>query len=214
VSEIFREIEEELRRDRLWNLWSRYGRYLIAFVVVALLLAAAFAGWRAYQASERRDQAARYAEALTLSREPGREPEAATVFGVIAREGGPYSLPAAFEQAELLAKSGDRQGAIAVYDRLAGAPGIDREYRDLAVVLSVMYGLQDADPQAAIDRLAPLTASDRPWRATALELTAAAKLKTGDRAAALAIYQQLADDLGAPRGLRARAAEMAAALKS
>ncbi len=45
-------------------------------------------------------------------------------------------------------------------------------------------------------------------------MTAAAKLKAGDRGGALEIYQKLADDLAAPRELRARAAEMAAALKS
>jgi hypothetical protein len=59
-----------------------------------------------------------------------------------------------------------------------------------------------------------LTLSGKPWRASALDLTAAAKLKAGDRSGALEIYKQLADDLTAPQALRARAAEMAAALKS
>ena len=51
-----------------------------------------------------------------------------------------------------------------------------------------------------------------PWRATALELTAAARLKSGDTSGALTLYNSLADDLAAPQSLRARAAEMAAAL--
>ncbi len=59
-----------------------------------------------------------------------------------------------------------------------------------------------------------MTENGNPWRATALDVTAAAKLKAGDRGGALEIYQKLADDLAAPRALRARAAEMAAALKS
>ena len=46
-----------------------------------------------------------------------------------------------------------------------------------------------------------------------LSWTAAAKLKAGDKATALDIYQKLADDLTAPEGVRARAAEMAAVLK-
>jgi hypothetical protein len=76
-----------------------------------------------------------------------------------------------------------------------------------------MQGL-DSDPQATITRLEPLTASGKPWRASALELTAAARLKLGDKTAALEIYKKLADDLAAPEGVRARAAEMAAALAS
>ena len=63
--------------------------------------------------------------------------------------------------------------------------GIDPEFRDLAVLLSVMHGLPDGDPKAAIERLQPLTASGNPWRASALDLTAAAKLKAGDRGGAL-----------------------------
>jgi hypothetical protein len=65
-----------------------------------------------------------------------------------------------------------------------------------------------------IDRLAPMTSSGNPWRSTALELTAAARLKSGDKDGALEAYKILADDLAAPQGTRARAAEMAAALAS
>lgn len=213
MSEIFREIDEELRRDNLLKLWSRYGRYIIAVAVLLVLAAGAIVAWRDHQANERRAQGSRYSAALALVRQ-GKEAEAAKMFAVLAREGGGYSIPSAFEEAELSAKAGDRKAAIAAYDRLAGASGIDREFRDLAVLLSVMHGLADGDPKAAIERLAPLAASGNPWRASALDLTAAAKLKSGDRGGALEIYRQLADDLAAPRGLRARAAEMAAALKS
>ena len=213
MSDIFREIDEELRRDNLLKLWSRYGRYVIAVAVVALAIAAAVVGWREHQASERRAQGQRYSNALALARD-GKDGEAAKVFALLAREGGGYSLLAAFEEAELLAKSGDKKAAIAAYDRLAGSSGIDPEFRDLAVLLAGMQEVTDGDATATIERLKPLTADGNPWRASALDLTAAAKLKAGDRGGALLIYKELADDLSAPQGLRARAAEMAAALKS
>ena len=213
VSDIFREIDEELRRDNLLKLWSRYGKYVIAVALLAVLIAGGIVAWREHQASERRAQASRYASALALARD-GKSADAAKLFAVLAQEGGGYSLLAAFENAELMAKGGDRQAAIAAYDRLAASSSIDAEFRDLAALLSVMHALPDGDPKAAIERLQPLTASGHPWRASALDLTAAAKLKSGDRGGALEIYKQLADDLSAPRGLRARAAEMAAALKS
>ena len=213
VSDIFREIEDELRRDNLLKLWSRYSRYIIAGAVLLALIAAGIFAWRQYLASERLAQANRYTAAAALARQ-GKEPEAAKLFADVANSGGGYGIPAAFQQAALLAKAGDRQGAIAAYDRLAASSSVAREYRDLAVLLAVAHQLPDGDPRAAIERLAPLTENGNPWRASALDLTAAAKLKTGDRGGALEIYRQLADDLAAPRELRARAAEMAAALKS
>jgi len=213
VSDIFREIDEELRRDNLLKLWSRYGRYVVALAVLVLVVAGGIVAWRDHQLSERRAQSTRYAAALSFVRE-SKNAEAAKVFATVAQEGGGYADLASFEEAELLARSGDRKGAVASYDRIAVASELDPAFRDLAVLLSVLHDMPDADPQAMIDRLAPMTRAGNPWRPTALELTAAARLKSGDKSGALALYRSLADDLAAPQGLRARAAEMAAALAS
>jgi len=197
VSDIFREIDEELRRDNLLKLWSRYGRYIVALAVLVLLIAGGIVAWRDHQLSERRAQSMRYSSALSLVRE-GKDADAAKVFGVIAQEGGGYGTLAAFE----------------AYDRIAETGGLDPVFRQLATLLSVMRGLSDADQHSVIDRLAPLTAPGNPWRSTALELTAAARLQAGDKSGALEVYKTLADDLAAPQGTRARAAEIAAALAS
>ena len=212
MSDIFREIDEELRRDNLLNLWARYGRYIIAVAAVALVVAGGIVAWREHQLAERRAQSTRYAGALTLARD-GKEADAAKVFAAIAEEGGGYAVLASFEEAALLAKSGDRSAAIADYDRIA-ATDLDPGLRGLALLLSVMQSLPEAGARQTIERLAPLTESGNPWRPTALELTALARLKSGDKSGALDLYKGLADDLAAPPSLRARAAEMAAALAS
>ena len=213
MSDIFREIDEELRRDNLLKLWSRYGRHIVVLVVLVLVAAGSIVAWRDHQLSERRAQSMRYSSALSLVRD-GKDAEAAKVFAVIAPEGGGYATLASFEEAELLAKSGDRKGAAAAYDRIAETGGLDPVFRQLATLLSVMQGLPDTDPHSVIDRLAPMTSPGNPWRSTALELTAAARLKAGDKSGALDVYKTLADDLAAPQGTRARAAEIAAALAS
>jgi hypothetical protein len=213
VSDIFREIDEELRRDNLLKLWARYQRYVIASAVLVLVIAGGIMAWRDHQAAERRAQSARYASALSLAGE-GKDSDAAKVFAAVAREGGGYATLASFEAAELLAKSGDRKAAVTAYNRIAADGSLDPAFREIAVLLSVMYVMPDADPHSVIDRLAPLTTADNPWRPTALELTAAARLQSGDNAGALELYKSLADDLATPHGLRARAAEMTAALAS
>ena len=211
MSDIFREIDEELRRDNLLKLWARYRWHIIGLVVLALLIAGGVVAWRDHQASERRAEAARYAGALALAR-TGKDADATKLFTTLAQSGGGYGILAAFEQAELKAKAGDGKGANTAYDSLAKSSDLAPEFRDLAVLLSVMHGLPDEEPKAAVDRLQPLTAKDNPWRTSALELIAAAKLKASDRAGARDIYKQLADDLSTPQQLRARAAEMTAAL--
>jgi hypothetical protein len=211
VSDIFREIDEELRRDNLLQLWKRYGRYVIAGAVVILAVAGGVAAWRQHQLSERKAVSTRYFGALSAIG-AGKNADVEKMFAALSQTGGGYALLARFEQAGLLADSGDKAGAIAIYDSIAKSSDADSEFRDLATLLSVMRGLPDGDPKAAVERLAPLTKTGEPWRPTALDLTAAADLKAGDKPAALKIYKELADDLAAPEGLRSRAAQLAAAL--
>jgi hypothetical protein len=210
VSDIFREIDDELRRDNLLKLWAQYGRYIIALVIAALLIAGGVVLWRNHQQSEREAQSARYAAAAGLMQQD-KDAEAAQVFGEIAREGGGYALLARFEQAHLLAKIGKQKEADAIYAAIA-ADGDVAALRDLARLLPTLQNMATAPAKATIAALKPLTEPGSPWRPTALELTALAEIKAGDNKAALDIYKGLADDSSTPPGLRARAAEMAAAL--
>lgn len=212
MSDIFREIDEELRRDNLLQLWRQYGRYVIAAVVVVLLIAGGFVAWRNHQQTERQAQSVRYSAALSLLRE-GKNAEAAKIFATISGEGGGYGRLADFEAADLMAVSGDNKGAAAAYDKIAASPDIDPQFRDIATLLAAMTGFADTDAQATIAKLKPLTETGNPWRPLALETTAAAELKADDKAAALDIFKKLSDDTTAPDGIRSRAAEMTAALK-
>jgi hypothetical protein len=211
VSDIIREIEDELRRDQYFKLWQRYGKHLITIAVVIVVATAAAVGWREYAQRQRQAEGMRYAAALDLVRQ-GKDKEAADAFAAMAAslEGGRAVL-ARFEAAALRAKTGDRDGALALYDGIAKDGGLDDSYRDLATLLGARQ-LVDQSPKDAKERLLPLTGAKNPWHASALELTAIADLKQGNKTEARADYQRIADDAGAPEGARARAAEMAAAL--
>ena len=213
MADIFREIDEDLRRENFARLWARYGIYLIAILVVVVLGTAGVVGWRQYQDSQRRAEGVRYAAAAALVQQ-GKTADAAAAFAAITHEASSSrAMLASFEEAGLRAKLGKADAALAIYNRLAADGGLDSAYRDLANLLAArtMLGLA-GDPKAVVARLKPLTDAENPWHASALEMTALADLKAGDRAAARGLYQKLADDLTASAGVRARAAEMAAAL--
>jgi hypothetical protein len=212
VSDIFREIDEELRRDNAAKLWKRYGNYVLAVVIVIVLVTAGVVLWRQYQERLRAADGQRFQVALDLVRQ-GKTKEANEAFGALAANGDRRSVLARFEEAAATARAGDPTKAAAAYDVLAGDSSLDPTFRDLATILAAQYGLaKSADPKALIARLQPLAAGEGPWHPSALELTALAQLKAGDKAAAHASYQRLADDLGAPQAMRSRATEMVAAL--
>ncbi len=211
MSDIFREIDEELRRDNFLKLWQRYGKYVIVAAVVLVAATAVAAGWREYLSRQRQAEGVRYAAALDLARQ-GKDQEAAGAFAGIAQNSNAgRAVLARLEEAALKAKAGDQPGALALYQSIANDGAADQAYRDLANLLAARLEL-DKDPKDAAARLAPLTDAGNPWHASALELTAIAALDQGDKTKARATYQRLADDLAAPQGVRARAAEMVAAL--
>ena len=212
MSDIFQEIDEELRRENFAKLWQRYGGYLIGLAVLIVVAVAAVVGWRAYQLRVHQVEGERYSLALDLARQ-GKDKDATDVFAELGRQAhGGHATLARLEEAALKAKGGDTKGAVALYDALGADSAADPAYRDLAKLLAAQYELKDGDPKAVIARVAPLTSATSPWHPTALELMALAQLKAGNKTEARAVYQRIADDLAAPQGLRARAAEMAAAL--
>lgn len=213
MSDIFREIEEDLQRDRYKKLWEKYGNLVIAAAVALVIGTAGWQVWKGYKI--RRDQAfgQRYAEAAMLARQ-GKTAEAGASFAQLSAEAGAgYTALARLQEAALLAKAGKVAEAIAVYDKLAEDGSVGRPYRNLAVLLAVLHAIDKGDPDALIKRLEPLTATASPWRHVALELTALLAQRIGDKGRAETLYRQLADDAAAPPGVRARAAEMLAALK-
>jgi hypothetical protein len=212
VSDIFQEVDEDLRRDNFAKLWARYGIYVIILAVVVVVATGATVAWRQYQQSLRVAEGNRFAAALDLVRE-GKNKEAGDIFSALAKDApNRRAALARFEEAALVARSGDTARATADYETIAADASLDSSYRDLALLLAAQYGLATADPKVLIERLAPLATGEGPWHPTALELTALAQLKAGDKTAARGSYQKLADDLKAPQGLRTRAAEMATGL--
>ena len=211
MSDIFREIDEELRRDNFAKLWKQYGKYIIAVALVAVVATGAGVAWRQYQASQRAAEGERASVAIDLMRQ-GKIKEAGETFASLARNSAPRAVLARLEEASLAAKAGDAARAEAGYEAIAADASVDNGLRDLATLLAAQDGLAASDPKRLIERLGPIASGTGPWRPSALELTALAQLKSGDKAAARATYQRLADDLAAPQGMRARATEMVAAL--
>ncbi|HUC62862.1 MAG TPA: tetratricopeptide repeat protein [Alphaproteobacteria bacterium] len=213
MSDIFREIEEDLQRDRLQKLWKKYGVVVIAAAVVLVIGTGGWEAWSAYRRHENEAMGARYADALRLASD-GKTAAAEASFAKIAADASSgYGVLARLQQAALLIKEGKTADAIALYDKLAADGDADRPYRDLAILLSVYNDMATGNPKTLSDRLAPLTEAGNPWRNSALELQALLAQRTGDTARAEQLLAQISDDGTAPPDIRARAAELLAALK-
>jgi hypothetical protein len=210
--DIFREIDEDLRRDRVENLWRRHGRLVIGAAVLLVVGTGGFQVWRHSQQSTAEAAGLAYFKAVQLA-EQDPAAAAASFEGIGAGKAAGYAVLARIQAAVIKLKNGgDKPGGMAGLRAVAADSGVDQPYRDLALLLSAEYAIDDEPAASIIERLKPLTAESNPWRFSARELTALAEIKGGDKAAGIKTYQQLADDLDAPAGLRARATAIVEAL--
>jgi hypothetical protein len=209
VTDIFREVDEDLKRDQALQLWRRYGKYVIAFAVATVVMTAAIVGWQNYRESQRAADGRTFARAMELVNK-GDVPAASAAMTDIANQSSAYHTLALLQQAGLKIRAGNRAGAAAIYDKIAADDGAGQPFRDLATILSALTTIDTADPSVIDKKLRPLLAAGSPFRPSALELEGLLALKVGDSKTAKKTFQELADDAAAPVGLRQRATQILA----
>ncbi|MDX2102317.1 MAG: tetratricopeptide repeat protein [Alphaproteobacteria bacterium] len=212
MSDIFTEVDRDLRAQRAEELWRRYGGLVIAAAVAIVLGTAAYVGWKEWE--RRKSIAAGDAfQAAAIAAERG-DPSAAAAAAQALAGGAPsgYALLSRLAEAGWLAEQGRIDDAIQRYEALANSLSGEREFRDLALISAAKLRLDRDPPATVLSVLEPLSAATAPYRFTARELRALAQLKAGDQAAARVSLQALADDLEAPSGVRARASELLQAI--
>jgi hypothetical protein len=213
VADIFKEVDEDLRRDNLEKLWKKHGFQFIGLAVAVVLAVAGVQGWQAYDLDQRGKLSDRYGVALDLAQGGDTAAGLDAMIDMSETADSGYAGLAAFEEARLRVESGDTAGAIALWDRIAGETVLGPGFKEAATLFSVLHQIDNGDPSALRARLEPLAADSQPFRSTARELLAVIALGDGDTASARAFYTQISDDREAPAGLRQRAAQMLAALK-
>ena len=204
MTDIFQEVDEEVRREQLKKLWERYGTYFIAACIVILIGVGAWRGYEWWQAKQAAQSGAAFEQAVKLA-ELGKHQEAAAAFTKLSADATPgYRVLARLREAAELATT-DRKTAVAAYDAIAADNRAGQVVRDLAAVRAG-YLLVDTAPYSEIlQRLEPATAADRAFRHSAREILALSAWKTGDMSAARRWTEMIMGDPQTPPGPRSRA---------
>ncbi|HTZ01540.1 MAG TPA: tetratricopeptide repeat protein [Xanthobacteraceae bacterium] len=204
MTDLFSEVDEEVRREQLKKLWERFGVYLIA---LCILIVVAVGGWRGYewwQNKQAEKSGAAFEQAAELA-ETGKRQQAEAAFAKLASDGtAGYRALAQLRQAAELAST-DRAAAVKAYDAIAADSHQSQVIRDLAAVRAG-YLLVDSTPYATLlSRLEPLTGPDRTFRYSAQETLALSAWKSGDMTAARKWTDMIMADPLSPAGTRSRA---------
>ena len=141
MSELFDEVDEEVRRDQLKKLWDQYSIYIIG---LAFLIIAGVGGWRGYQYLEAKKAAeagAAFDRAAELS-DQNKHAEAEAAFADLAAK-APYGyriLARLRTAAEIAAR--DKPAAAKAFDDIAADTSVAASERDLARIRAAQLLLE------------------------------------------------------------------------
>ncbi len=199
------EVTEEVRRDKLFALFRKYG--WIGVVLVLLIVGGA--AWTEWQKLSRQSAARAFGDALLAALDaPGPAERRAALEAVPAKgeQVALRNLLLASDPAE------NREAALAALAAVEGDAALPVVWRDLAALRRVILLGRDlplAERRAALE---PLAQPGRPYRPLAAEQLAYLLAEEGRTDEAIAALQPLTADQEAPGGLRNRAAQMIVAL--
>jgi len=210
VTDIFREVEEEVRRERYAQLWKKYGDYVIAGAALLIIAAAGIQLWRIHVQQEQAKASATYAIASQML-DGGAAGSAALTFDKLAQTApGGYAQLALLQKANALYASGNTAQAVETYKQVAakGDPLLAPVARIRAAWATV-----DMAPRSDIDTLLkPLLDQTSPWHPMAREIIAYDDYRNGATAKARSEFQAISKDKAAPTAVRRRSEVMASYL--
>jgi hypothetical protein len=208
---IFREVDEDLRREQMTALLDKYGVYMLIGGAVIVAIVGGYNGYSWWAAKRAAENGAAYYQASQLV-EAKKNPEALKAFSTIAAErSGGYRTLAELEVAAIHAQEGRKADAVAMYDRIAQS-GADATLRDFARLQAATLRLDEADRAEMVRRLEGLNTDNNAWRYSARELLGLAAFRSGNAGESEKIFSQILGDAGAPAEIRKRAEAMLALL--
>ncbi len=199
------EVTEEVRRDKLFKVFRKYG--WIGIVLVLGLVGGS--AWNEWQKSKAEASAEAFGDAVSTALELPDPAARRTALAAVPADGPQMAILQL-----LLASDPDEDSAatLAALDAVIADAAKPQLYRDLATLRRVIVA-GDATPLA--DRrtaLEGLAIAGRPFRVLAQEQLAYLLIEEGQTDAAIAALQALAQDQEASPALRGRVGQVIVAL--
>ena len=211
MDDIFKEVDEELREERLTKIWKRIGPYGVGILSGAIIITSAVIGYREYDETQRQNWGVQFAEAMNLSEE-GNWQESLDLFDTLTEKTNlGYKTLSLFQAASLYARNGNKEKALEIYQSLE-SEALDENFQDLATLMLIYLQFDNADPEILEKRIEKLASKGNPWYYNAVELKGFLFAKQKNKEKQIEIFNILSKDNKAPEGVRTRANDMLAIL--
>ena len=208
MSDVFDEISDDLRREKLNQFWKENGSWIIGGVITAILLTAGLSFWQQLQYKRNAAATAELTQLVTDisgDKEQVKKADLSKLEHFSGAADKNHAAMARFMMAYTHIERGEKEQAVELFETIAKTSGIDKTYRDLAKVLSITQRLNDGDAEKLKKELSALTDGKNTWRYTALELEALLDARENHMQEAVDALTKITADPSAPEAARNRA---------
>lgn len=196
MSELLRELEEDIRNERMQRLWNSFGKMIVRFSIAIILATVAVVVWQDWKQSRAEEQTAQFIKGIDRMAVEDYKGAIEALEAIGDDRSSPYRALAMLQKARAQSALGDREGARATYRALAAYPSSGGN--EAFVALASLLAAQDMDEPVDVDPDSPFTHSQREQAAWQL-------LAAGKEEEAIQTFIALRDNSDAPRSLRTRA---------
>ncbi|MFA5951250.1 MAG: tetratricopeptide repeat protein [Hyphomicrobium sp.] len=191
---LFREVDEELRREQYAKLWDRYGIYVLSGAALIVAVVGGYKYWEVQKLASAQAAGTSFEAAIDLA-SSGKTDDSVKALATIAASGPKgYAALAELSLAAADLKAGKRGEALAAFEKLARDSRADRFLSGFAALQAAAIRLGEADFTEIQNRLKPLMGDDNPWHYLAKEYVGTAAVKAGKLAEARATLSPLLSD--------------------
>lgn len=210
MSDIFHEIEEDLRREKLDKFWEKYRFRIISGLVIIVVGVTGYLWWG--EATERRNAALsdEYLAASELMTSGNEEAGMAALEEIIANRAGGYVVLAAMQKAAKLASDGQTDEAVRAYDAIRSSNKTEDVLGQLAAIKAGWLLVESEDYASMTARLGDIAyaGDEGPWAAAATEILAYSAVRAENYEEAEGLYNKIRNMRSATMGIIGRTAEM------
>jgi len=201
-----RQINEEVRREKLSRLWEKYGVLVIGGLAAVLL---AFGGWRFYQSETSkaaRQAGAQFVEAGEFLGDQAKKDDALRALEKMAGSGPRgYALLSKLKLAAYARSQGKHDEAEKQYEAVANDRSAPDMFRSFAKLQIASLKLDTGSFTDVKNQLNAIIVEENPWRHSAREILGLAALKAGNYSEARETFQAILTAKDAPRTTAERA---------
>lgn len=203
-----REVEEELRSDRMKSIWDKYKYLIIGGAVLIVVLTAGYRFWQYYSQTQADASGDRFIEAVELSNNGDHSGAIAALEKLVEEGSGEYPALAQIRLAAEHAKNGEPEKGVEAFDSIANDSGFDVTLRNVARLRAGLLLVDHGSYDEVNDRLAQMAGNENTFRHSAREGLGLSAWKHEKYEDALTWFKAVIDDPVTPQGVRQRATIM------